>query len=414
MDLIVRRARIRGREGLFDIGIEGKRIIRIEEKILERAEEEIDAAGNLVSPAFVDPHIHLDKVLTAEYIRPNLSGTLKEAIEILWEAKSSYTVEEIKKRASKVIKWELLNGVTRIRTHADVDTISGLTPVKALIELREEWKGVVDIQVVAFPQEGIITDPGADELLRKAMELGADVVGGMPHTELADDDSKRHIDILFEIAKEFNADIDAHVDETDDPNSRCIEYMAVKTIKEGYEGRVMADHVCALASYDDYHAAKVIGAIKRAGINVETNPETNLVLEGRLDTYPKRRGLTRVRELLQAGVNVTYGQDCVKDAFYPFGRCDPLEVGFVLALAEQMTRPEEIEKVFDMSTINAAKAIGIAEEYGIEVGKIADLVVIDAKDVHEAIRTQPPRLWVISRGRIVAKNELRSEIMVGS
>ncbi len=410
MDLIIRNSRIRGRKGLFDLGVREGRIVKIEEHISEKAEEEIDAGGRLVSPAFVDPHIHLDKVLTAEYIRPNISGTLKEAIEILWEAKRKYTLEDIKKRASKVIRWELLNGVTRIRTHVDVDTIGGLTPLKALLELKDEWKDVVDIQIVAFPQEGILTDPGSDELIRKAMELGADLVGGMPHAELTDDDSKKHIDTIFEIAKEYNANIDAHVDETDDPYSRCIEYMAAKTIREGYKGRVMADHVCALASYDDYHAAKVIGAIKLAEMTIETNPETNLVLEGRLDTYPKRRGLTRVKELLQAGVNVTYGQDCVKDAFYPFGKCDPLQVGFVLALAEQMTKPEEIEKVFDMATINAAKAIGVEEEYGIEAGKRADLVVIDAKDVHEAIRTQAPRLWVISKGKVVARSEFLSEV----
>ena len=331
LDLIVRDVRLRGRDGLYDVGIKDGRIVEISRHVSGETEMEIDAGGKLALPGLIDPHIYLDKVLTVETVRVNRSGTLREAIEILWDAKRRYTVEDVKRRASKVVEWEVLSGVTRIRTHCDVDAIGGLTALKALLELRKEYSSTVNIQIVAFPQEGIFTDPGAEELLRKAMELGADVVGRMPHAEATDENARRHIDVIFQIAKEYDADIDAHVDETDDPYSRCVEYMAWKTLKEGYEGRVTADHVCALASYDDYHAAKVIELIRRARMNIETNPETNLVLEGRLDTYPKR--LTRVRQLLKAGVNVTYGQDCVKDAFYPYGKCDPLQTGFILALS---------------------------------------------------------------------------------
>ncbi len=411
MDLVIRNAKIRKKPRLMDIGVENGKIVELKEKIKGKATKEIDAEGRLTSPAFIDPHIHLDKVLTTDVVRPNVSGTLQEAIEILWDAKRKYTIGDIKKRAGQVIRWEAMNGTTRLRTHVDVDTIGRLTPLKALLELKKEYADIMDIQVVAFPQEGILTDEGADELMRKAMEIGADVVGGMPHAEITVDNSKRHVDIIFDIAKEFNADIDAHVDETDDPYSRCIEYVAAKTIKEAYQGRVTADHVCALASYDDNHAAKVIRSIKRAGVNVETNPETNVVVQGRLDTYPKRRGLTRVRQLLQNGVNVTYGQDCVKDAFYPFGKADMLGVGFVLALLEQMTTPEEIETIFDMATINAAKTIGVANEYGIDVGKRADIVVIGAPSALEAIRTQPDRLWVIKNGRIIAESRTTRKLM---
>jgi len=404
MDLVVRNARIRGRRKPVDVGIEGGRIVKIAPRIREQARDVIDAMGCLTSPAFIEPHIHLDKVLTAERLRASESGTLQEAIEILWDAKRKYSVQDVKRRARQVVELEALNGVTRLRTHVDVDTVGGLTACRALLELKKEYADIMDIQVIAFPQEGIFSDEGAEELMRKAMEMGADIVGGMPHAEMTRELSMKHVDILFDIAREYNTDIDAHVDETDDPSSRCTEYMAAKTVENGYQGRVTADHVCALASYNDYHAEKVMRLLKLANITVETNPETNLVVQGRLNTYPKRRGLTRVKELVQSGVNVTYGQDCVSDAFYPFGKADLLQTGFVLALAAQMTAPAEVEAVFDMITTNAAKAMRITAEYGIQVGRRADLVIIDAGSVPEALRLQPDRLWVIREGRVIAEN----------
>ncbi len=411
MDLVVRNAKIRGRIKPVDVGIEDGKIVKIAPRIKGRARDVVEAMGRLTSPAFIEPHIHLDKVLTSEKVRASRSGTLQEAIEILWDAKRKYSVQDVKRRAGQVIELEALNGATRLRTHVDVDTIGGLTACKALLGLKKEYADVMDIQVIAFPQEGILLDEGAEELMRKAMEMGADVVGGMPHAEMTRELSMKHVDILFEIAREYNADIDAHVDETDDPSSRCMEYMAAKTIENGYQGRVTADHVCALASYDDYHAEKVIRLLKLGNITVETNPETNLVVQGRLDTYPKRRGLTRVKELVQSGVNVTYGQDCICDAFYPFGKADLLQTGFVLALAAQMTAPSEIEAVFDMITTNAAKAMRITPEYGIQVGKRADLVIIDAVGVPEALRLQPDRLWVIKEGKVIAENRSSRKIL---
>jgi len=411
MDLVVHNARIRGRKRPIDIGIEHGRIVEIARRVKGRSKDMIDAMGRLTSPAFIEPHIHLDKVLTSERLRSSDSGTLQEAIEILWDAKRKYSVQDVKRRAGQVVELEALNGATRLRTHVDVDTIGGLTACRALVELKKEYSDVMDIQVVAFPQEGILLDEGAEELMRKAMEMGADVVGGMPHAEMTRELSMRHVDILFEIAREYNADIDAHVDETDDPSSRCAEYMAAKTIENGYQGRVTADHVCALASYDDYHAERVIRALKLANMTVETNPETNLVVQGRLDAYPKRRGLTRVKELVRSGVNVTYGQDCVSDAFYPFGKADLLQTGFVLALAAQMTAPSEIEAVLDMVTTNAAKAMRISAEYGIQVGKRADLVVVDAASVPEALRLQPDRLSVIKEGRVIAENRSSRKLL---
>lgn len=403
MDLLIRNAHIVDQKGLKDIGIAAGKIVKIG-KISKRARKTIDAKGMLVSPAFIDPHIHLDKVLIADELRPNVSGTLQEAIEIIWERKRKYTVADIKRRAGDVIRMAALNGTTRMRTHADIDTIGGLMPLKGLLATRKAFKRIMDLQIIAFPQEGILRDPGAEELMRKAMELGADVVGGMPHHERSHEEAKRHIDIAFEVAREFNADIDMHVDETDDPNSRSLEYLAEKTIAEGYQGRVTAGHTCALAAYPDDYAREVIRKVKLADINMVTNPVTNLVIQGREDKQPIRRGITRVKELLAAGVNVTFGQDCVDDAFYPFGRADMLEVALITAHAAQLTTPAEIETVFKMMTTNAARTLGVLDDYGIEVGKRADIVILDAKSPKDAIRVQPDRLWVIKNGEIIAES----------
>jgi len=403
MDLLIKNARIMGHKGFNDISIEDGRITKIG-KINGRASETIDAKEMLVSPAFIDPHIHLDKCMIGDEIRPNVSGTLQEAIEIIWEKKRRYTVADIVKRAGEVIKLAALNGTTRMRTHADVDTIGGLTPIKGLLAVREKFKNIMDIQIVAFPQEGILRDPGTEELMRKTMELGADLVGGMPHHERPYSEARPHIDICFEIAKEFDADIDMHVDETDDPNSRSLKYLAKKTVEEGYQGRVTAGHTCALAAYPDDYAKEVIRKVKLANINMITNPVTNLVIQGRGDRQPIRRGITRVKELLAAGVNVTFGQDCVNDAFYPFGKADMLEVANITAHAAQLTTSDEIETVFKMMTANAARTLGVLDDYGIVVGKRADLVVIDASSPKDAIRRQPDRCWVIKGGKIIAEN----------
>ncbi|MBA7594624.1 Cytosine deaminase [subsurface metagenome] len=401
MDLLIKNARIVGRKALKDIGIEGERIVKIG-KIRGRARRVINAKGMLTSPAFIDPHIHLDKCMIGDEVRPNISGTLQEAIEIIWERKRRYTVPDIVRRAGEVIQMAALNGTTRMRTHVDVDTISGLKPLKGLLETRRKFKHLMDIQIVAFPQEGILRDPGTEELLYKAMELGADLVGGMPHHERPYSKAKPHIDICFEVAKRFDADIDMHVDETDDPRSRSLEYLAEKTVAEEYQGRVTAGHTCALAAYPDDYARKVIRKVKQANINMITNPVTNLVIQGRGDKQPVRRGITRVKELLAAGVNVTFGQDCVNDAFYPFGRADMLEVANITAHAAHLSTLDEIRTVFRMMTYNAARTLGVLHDYG-AVGKRADLVVIDAVSVKDAIRMQPDRRWVIKGGKIIAE-----------
>jgi cytosine deaminase len=413
MDLVIRNARLRNGKGMSDVGVRGEKIVEISGKIESRGKQEIDAAGRLLTPTFVDPHVHLDKALISEVVRPNLSGTLMEAIEIIWEKKKNYTIEDNMARAGKVIEWAAKHGTTYLRTHVDVDSIGGLKPLEGVLEVRKACRDLVDIQIVAFPQEGIIKNHGTEELMRKAMEMGADVVGGMPYNEYSLEDSWRHIDVAFNIAREFDADIDMHVDETDDPGATTLQYLASKTIKEKYYGRVTAGHTCALAAYDDSYAAKVIGMVAEAGMNMITNPATNLMLQGRRDKQPIRRGITRVNELLAAGVNVCFGQDCLKDTFYPtWGQEDMLEVGLITAHAAQFTMPEQIETLFDMPTVRAARVMRL-ENYGLEVGNIASFNVIDAETVQEAFRTRADRLYVIRKGRIIARTRTESEIFRG-
>jgi len=368
--------------------------------------EVIDAAGRLCVAGFVEPHIHLDKALINEDVRPNVSGTLDEAIEIIWERKRVYEVGEIAERAGRVIRSALANGVTRIRSHVDIDNIGGLRPLEGVAEARRRHSDVMDIQIVAFPQEGILKNGGTEELMWQAMEAGADVVGGMPFNEKHPQDSARHISIAFEIAMKYDADIDMHVDETDDVGARTLEMLAQQTIEHGWQGRVTAGHTCALAGYPEDYANAVIALVREAEIHMITNPATNLMLQGRLDAQPKRRGITRVKELLAEGINVSFGQDCVKDTFYPFGRVDPLEVGLIAAHAAHMSMPQEIEQVFDMQTRAAARVMRLGD-YGFAPGCAADLVILDAANAAEALTKQATRSVVIKNGRVIVENETR-------
>jgi cytosine/creatinine deaminase len=412
MDLIVRKALLRDSETTVDIGISGGKIIEILPEIEASGKTEIDAGGKLVTPTFIDPHIHLDKILIAETVRDNVSGTLAEAIEIIWERKRNYDRQEVMDRAERVINWAIQNGTTIMRTHVDIDTVVGLKALEPMLALKEKVKDYFDLQVVAFPQEGIIQDPGTDKLMEEAIKMGADLVGGMPHNEMTPVDSTEHVDFCFKLAKKYDKDIDMHVDETDDENSRTLQYYAAKTIKEDYQHRVSAGHTCALSAYNEYYAAKVITLVKKAEMNMETNPATNLMLEGRYDQGNIRRGLTRVKQLMEAGVNVTFGQDCIKDTFYPtFGQADLLEVGMLLAHAVQLSMPHEVERIYDMCTYGAAKMLRL-KDYGIEVGKPASFNIIDAPNVLEALRTRADRLYVIKKGRVLSRTKTQREMLL--
>jgi cytosine/creatinine deaminase len=409
LDILVKNVALWGTEGLCDLGIANGRFVRINQSDASSVPAvTLDAEGRMAVPGFVEPHIHLDKALISERAPVNRSGTLNEAIEILWELKRSYTVDEIADRASRVLAQALENGVSKLRTHVDVDLIGGTRPAEGLIRARDGFRDLIDIQIVAFPQEGIVKSPGTEALMREVMKLGVDVVGGMPFNEVSPEDSRRHIEIVFDIARQFDADIDMHVDETDDPAARTLEVLADLTIANGWQGRVTAGHTCALASYPRDYADHVIERLRQANVNMIANPATNLMLQGRLDDYPKRRGVTQVKELLAAGVNVACGQDCVHDTFYPFGQNDPLEIAFLLCHASHMSQPAEILTVMDMVTNNGAKALRVPD-FRVAIGAVADLVVLDARDARGAFATRLPRRWVIRRGKLIAETRLERQ-----
>jgi cytosine deaminase len=404
---LIRNVRLRGREGTFDVAIEGERIATVEPASQASAEEEYDGGGNLLLPGLVNAHQHLDKCMLGAVMRPNRSQTLQEAIYITWDHKRSYTVEEIVNRATPVVEASITHGTTAIRAFADVDTVGGLVPVQALLELKRRFAGLITFEVVAFPQEAIISDPGTAELMEQAMELGADVVGGLPWYERLERHVHEHVDFCLELAARTDKDVHMLADDTDDPTSRSLEYLAVRTIETGYQGRVTASHCGALAAYDDNHAARVIQLVREAEISISSNTQISLVLDGRSDRGLIRRGITRVGELLDAGVNVLSAQDDVNDPYYPFGKPDQLEVAQYTAHVAQLTYPSQLETVLDMVTVNAARAMRLPG-YGTDPGDRADLVLVDAATVHEALRLIPPRRLVFYGGRLLAESRLEA------
>ncbi len=410
-DLIVRQARLGGRDGLWDLDIRAGRITAIESTIASRAGRGIDAEGQLVAPTYVNGHVHLDKCNLGDVMRPNRTNSFQECLEITWEHKRAYTVQDIIDRASQAIEEGILNGTTVFRVFADVDTIGGLRPLESILALREKWKGIVDIQAVNFPQEAIIRDPGTLELMEEGMRMGADIVGGLPWHEHLDEDARRHIDLCFELAKKHDRDIHMLVDDTDNPNSRSLEYLAVKTLREGFQGRVAASHCGALAAYDEVHAQKVMALVKDARISISTNPHISLVAQGRYDQEPVRRGVTRVKQLWRMGVNVFSSQDDVNDPYYPFGRNDQQEVASYICHACHMTYPDEIEAAFAFVTTNAARALRLPD-YGLEIGCRADFNVLAAPTVRQVLRLQQPPRWVVRGGKVLAANELKREIFL--
>lgn len=408
-DLIIRKARVEGRRALVDIAISGGMISHVENQVAGDGEAELDAGGRLVSPAFVQPHIHLDKVGTLPLLGKNATGTLGEAIEILHRVKRSSGPQEVAARAGVVIRQAVLSGTTRIRTHVDVDTVGGLTPLRGVMQAAREHADLCDIQVVVFPQEGIIRDPGSAELMDAAMREGGDVVGGMPHWEPTEEAARKHIGICVRLAQRHDADIDMHVDETDDPRSRTLAMLIDATDGSGWQGRVTASHCCAMAAWSDEYAIEVIRRAAAADLNFVTNPATNLLLQGRMDGEPRRRGLPRVKELLAAGLTVGCGQDCVQDGFYPFGAADQLQVALILCHAAQLSVPAEIDAALASIRHAGARVMGV-RGYGLEPGCTADLIVLDCEDMNEALRLQANRRWVIRRGALVAATSITSTI----
>lgn len=405
MDLVIRRARLRRDPRLVDIAIQDHVIASIAEHVEARGVRELDAAGKLVTPSFVDPHMHLDKSFTSENAPLNVSGTVGEAVGILRDLKGRFTREDVIRRASRTIELALSHGTTYIRTHVDVDTTVKLIGIQAMLRVRELYQGAVNLQIVAFPQEGI-NDQTAP-LLDEAMHMGADVVGGGPEIGLHDWEYGRHIDTVFQIAERHDADIDLHIDLSHDPSSRAFEYYARRALSAGYQGRTTASHASLLESCSDYYAERLIGLIREAEMHVIFCPTVNMLVHGRLDRGIVRRGLTRVKELHAAGVNIAYGSDNIMDPFNPtLGRADPLEIGLVGAFAIQWSLPTELELLFDMATDNGARVQHLPE-YGIREGAMADLNILDCHDVAQAYRENAKPVRVVKGGRVIVERESR-------
>jgi cytosine deaminase len=398
-ELILRGARL-GDE-VLDVGIEDGRMARIAARIDERAEREIEAGGRLVSPPFIESHVHLDTALTAGEPRWNESGTLFEGIQIRSERKKRLTHEDVVARATRLLKWQAAQGVLHVRTHADV-TDPEFTGLKALLEVREKVRGWTDVQIVAFPQEGMLSYPRGVELMEEALRLGADAVGGIPHYEHTREMGVESVKESFRLAEIHDRPVDIHCDETDDPHSRFLEVMAAEAIRTGMGERVTASHTTAFGSYDNAYAFKLMGFLSRANINFVANPLINITLQGRYDTYPKRRGITRVKELWQNGLNVSLGYDDIMDPWYPLGTGGMLQPAHMAVHACHMTSRKEVTACFDMVTENAARTLGL-RAYGIAEGNPASFMLIDAPDRWDAIRRLAPATLVVKDGKVIAE-----------
>jgi cytosine/creatinine deaminase len=389
---------------LVDVAIHAGEIVEIAPHLDATAEMELEIQGHLVSPPFVESHIHLDSALTAGEPRWNQSGTLFEGIEIWRERKQDLSLEDVKRRAIETLKQQAMQGVLFVRSHADVSETS-LTALKALLEVREEVKDWMTLQVVAFPQDGIYGGKKNDDLMEEAMKLGADVVGGIPHYELTREDGVRSVHRIFELAEKYDRLIDIHCDEIDDDQSRFLEVVAACAIRTEMGSRVTASHTTAFGSYNNAYAFKLLGFLKRTQLNFIANPLINITLQGRTDTYPKRRGVTRVKELWQQGTNVSLGHDCVQDPWYSLGTGNMLDVASMAVHVCQMTGTDEIDACYNMVTWGGAKTLNIEDQYGIEVGKPANLIVLDAIDRYDAIRRRATVQYVISQGKLLAQTE---------
>ncbi|MCK4259587.1 MAG: cytosine deaminase [Halanaerobiales bacterium] len=403
-DLMIKNAKLQEKNTLVDLAIKDGLFSIIDKQISDNAAKTIDAEGRLVIPPFVEPHIHLDTTLTAGEPRWNESGTLFEGIERWAERKEFLTEEDVMNRALKAIKWQIAQGILHIRTH--VDTCDpNLTALKAMLKVKEQIAPYATLQIVAFPQEGIISYSKGEELLEEALKLGADVVGGIPHYEYTREYGVESIKKLFALPEKYDRLIDIHCDEIDDEQSRFVEIAAAEAIRTGLKEKVTVSHTTAMHSYNNAYASKLLGVCKKAGINFVANPLVNIHLQGRFDTYPKRRGVTRVKEMSEMGINVSFGHDDILDPWYPLGTGNMLQVAHMGIHVCQLTGVTEIKNAFKMITENSARTLQIQNQYGLEVGKPANLVILDAFDEMDAIRRLTSARIVISKGKIIAQTK---------
>ena len=396
-DVVVRDAGLLKREDKCDIAIDGGKIVTIDTNLVGHAARTIDAAGNLVTVSFTDPHFHLDKVLSRGRF-----GALgfEQAFAKAHEVKKHFTVSDVEERASHALDLAVAHGTGRLRAQIDVDYATGLTSFEGVARARERFKDAIDIQLVAFPQEGIVTDPDAPALLREAIAMGAEVIGGLPEFERSVEDQRTHIRTIFDIAEETGVIVDMHADYEDSPHLKTLEMMADETLARGLEGRVVANHCNALSMYEDDEAKRVIEKVRRSRMQVAVLPVANLQMLGGSARTPYNRGCSRIKELLDAGVNVAAGADNMYDIWYRFNRMDPIETGYITCLSGGMRTDEEVLDTFEMITTRAARYVG-CDGLGIHVGAEADLVVHSAPTIVDIYRNIPGRRLHIKKGRIV-------------
>lgn len=415
--MLVKNAALRGRNELYNIYISDGRIAKL---VPSREDHEgnaaesaniIDASGNMVLPPFIDPHIHLDTTLTAGEPNWNISGTLFEGIERWAERKEMLSREDIKSRAKKALEWQIANGVQYVRSHVDT-TDPALTAVEALLELKDEMKEYINLQLVAFPQEGILSYPGSLELMKRAIEMGVDAVGAIPHFEYQRDYGVESLKIALDLALKYDRLVDVHCDEIDDEQSRFVEVLASEALQREMGHRVTASHTTAMGSYNDAYSYKLFRVLKRSGVSFVANPLVNIHLGGRFDTYPKRRGLTRVKELYEAGINVCFGQDDIFDPWYPLGNASMLQVLHMGLHAAHMMGYEDIKKSIDFITVNSARTLNVTDLYGIEAGKPANFIILSENNEFDIIRLQASVTYSVRGGKIIARTEpKKSRIM---
>ncbi|NVK42991.1 MAG: amidohydrolase family protein [Oceanospirillaceae bacterium] len=401
IDLVIRHINLPDGTRDVDIAINGGRIVEIGPHLAVKGRQEESHPGCLATPPFVDSHFHMDAALSLGQPRLNQSGTLLEGIRLWNELKPELTVEAIKQRALELCQWSIVRGTLAIRSHVDICD-DRLLAVEALLEVRQMMKPYLDLQLVAFPQDGYFRCANAAQNLRRALDKGVDVVGGIPHFERTMAEGARSIRALCELAAERGLRVDMHCDESDDPLSRHIETLTYETQRLGLQGRVTGSHLTSMHSMDNYYVSKLLPLMREADIQVVANPLINITLQGRHDDYPKRRGMTRVKELMQAGVNVAFGHDCVMDPWYSLGSHDMLEVAHMGLHVGQLTGVDEMRRAFAAVTTNGARALGL-DDYGLEAGKPADLVILQAANPIEALRLRPQRLLVIRHGQIIAR-----------
>lgn len=400
LDLLVTNATLPdGRTGM-GVAVQGGRIVEVTPGLQAPAAETVDAGGYLLTPHFCDPHFHMDATLSYGLPRVNESGTLLEGIALWGELKPMLKAEDMIQRALAYCDWAVARGLLAIRSHVDTSDPS-LLPVQAMLEVKKRVAGYIDLQLVAFPQDGVLRSQGGVDNLKRALDLGVDVVGGIPHFERTMAEGAASVKLLCEIAAERGKLVDMHCDETDDPMSRHIETLAFEAQRLGLQGRVNGSHCTSMHSMDNYYVSKLIPLVAESGVSVVANPLINITLQGRHDTYPKRRGMTRVPELMAAGVNVAFGHDCVMDPWYGMGSGDMLEVAHMGLHVAQMTSQKGIRACFDAVTANAAKVMHL-ERYGLEAGCDASFVLLQAGDATEAIRLRGNRLQVWRKGRLLA------------